>query len=81
MLTIVIRHKHRVNFQEEWKVGDPRLNTKYFGLDPEDVIQVIAYGPELDYIRERFAGIPMAHLRQLCWIGSDAAFIANHLTD
>lgn len=82
MLTLVIRRNDRVILQVDWEVGNRCLTAMRLGLDSEETIQVVATGPELEYIRERFTNVPMVSTRnRICWIGDVAAFIINHLTD
>lgn len=65
----------------EWRIGEKQPNLPI--LASKCVIVEASYA-ELFHIRNRFKNLPMADgvaTRSVTWIGDDARFIAENLTD
>ena len=65
-----------------WQLGEPA----YVNCDTKelfrDILEIGAYGPELDYIRKRFNNIPDApSCKYISWRCEMAQFIYEHLID
>ena len=62
--------------EREWKVGE-RYNAPHSKMTD---LTVWASGPELEFIRENYKGLPMArHLVTIKWTGEFAHFILDNL--
>ena len=60
-----------------WALGTPFPTLPNFTSD--DGYDLFCYGPELDYIRAHFAGIPLHDAAFVVWHNSNARFIIEGL--
>lgn len=81
MLRIIVKHRNGHQDMIEWELNSttrpfhPKTWCPAFGD-----LTVIADGPELGWIKQHFAGIPMVSAaRQVRWTGDDATFIVNNV--
>ena len=62
-----------------WKIGDPPMRNK---VDPfsQLYVEVTVDGPELDYVKTQFRGLPYHASRTMqTWYGAHAQFIVGNI--
>jgi len=80
MLTVLVNGSG-FSHHEEWTLeSQVRPFHPYVYKPVHGDLEIIANGPELDWIRQHFTGIPMVTgAKQLRWSGEVAVFIVNNL--
>jgi hypothetical protein len=74
--TLQINAPHGATEEGMWHVG---TEISDLGLDDAKCVEVQADGHELEAIKAKFTGIPMANNRVVRWTGETAHFIYQHL--
>lgn len=80
MLICTVRRAGHIDAQFEWEPGSANVSSMIFGLNGT-LVQVSAFGPALEWIKEHIQGIRMSVnvKNKVNWVGEDAAFIMNNL--
>jgi len=73
---LVVHFKNGISLsREEYLIGDVGLG----GLKHSEVLFIEADGEELDFIRNNFESIPLAHSDKIRWVGEMATFIISNI--